>query len=282
MTNKLKAENYPLISVIVPYYLGEDYIEECLDSICGQTYDNFEVIVINDGSPKEFLENLKERKFHGVTLFHQENKGQSAARNKGVEIAKGKYILFVDCDDKIEKTYLEKTQNILSSDPKIKICYTKSLLFEKENTEWQLPDFKIEDFLFSNCIPITALFYREDFVKAQGFEESLTYFEDWDLWISILENGGEVCQIPEHLFFYRIRYNENSLTNLSTQQENKMSLNRLFIYQKHHDFYEKHGFGFNSITEMIIHRDDFQKKYYEVWYRKLIYSMFKFQKFKPI
>ncbi|MFL9834878.1 glycosyltransferase family 2 protein [Chryseobacterium terrae] len=282
MTNKLEAVEKSLISVIIPYYKGESYIEECLDSIYGQTFKNFEVILINDGSPKDFLENLKNIKYPNLILFHQENKGQSSARNKGVEIAQGKYILFLDCDDKIEKTFMEKTENVLSNNSKIKICYTKSLFFEKENTEWMLPDFKIKDFLFSNCIPVTALFYREDFIKAHGFEENLTYFEDWDLWISILENGGEVYRIPEHLFFYRIRHDDNSLTNISSSQENNMAINRLFIYKKHHDFYTKHGFDFNSITNIVLHRDDFRKKYYEIWYRKLIYRLFKPKKFDQI
>ncbi|NMR35374.1 glycosyltransferase family 2 protein [Chryseobacterium aquaticum] len=282
MENKFESASNDIISVIIPYYKGENYIEECLGSIYNQTLKNIEVILINDGSSKEFLENLKNIKYPELILFHQTNKGQSAARNKGVDIAKGKYILFVDCDDKIEKSFLEKTYNVLKSNPKVKICYTKSLLFEKENTEWMLPKFKMEDFLFSNCIPITALFYREDFIKINGFEENLSYFEDWDLWISILEGGGEVYQIEEHLFFYRIRDNESSLTNLSTSQENKISLNRLFIYQKHYDFYEKYGFGFNSITNIVLNRDNFKKKYYNLWYKKLIYRLFKPKKFNQI
>ncbi|MFP3594070.1 glycosyltransferase family 2 protein [Chryseobacterium sp. SIMBA_038] len=271
-----------LISVIIPYYNGEDYICECLDSIYNQTFRNFEVILVNDGSPKEFLEDLKVNKYPDLILYHQENKGQSATRNKGVEIAKGKYILFVDCDDKIASTFLEKTYNILISNPKIKICYTKGQYFEKESSEWYLPDFEVKRFLFANCIPISALLYREDFIKAKGFDENLTYFEDWDLWISILEDGGEVYRIPEYLFYYRIRHNANSLTNISTHQEDKIAQNRFLIYQKHYKFYEKHGFDFSNISYIILNRDQYKKKYFNVWYRKLIYKLFKQKKFNEI
>lgn len=271
-----------LVSVIVPYYKGEDYIEECLDSIYGQTFKNIEVILVNDGSPKEFLDSLKTNKYPDLIVYHQENQGQSMARNKGVEIAKGKYILFVDCDDKIAPEFLEKTYNVLISNPKIRVCYTKGQYFEKENSEWYLPDFEIKDFLFANCIPISALLYKEDFIKANGFDKNLTYFEDWDLWISIIENGGEVHRIPELLFFYRIRHNDNSLTNVSTQQEEKIAQNRFLIYQKHYSFYEKHGFDFSNISYIILNRNQYKKRYYNVWYRKLIYKLFKPKKFNEI
>lgn len=273
-----------LISVIIPYYNGEDYICECLDSIYSQTFQNFEIILVNDGSPKEFLEDLKINKYPDLILYHQDNKGQSVARNKGFEIAKGKYILFVDCDDKISDTFLEKTYAVLLSNTRIRICYTKSQYFEKETTEWDLPDFEIKKFLFSNCIPISALLYKEDFIKANGFDENLTYFEDWDLWISIIENGGEVYRIPENLFYYRIRHNANSLTNISTQQEEKIAQNRLFIYQNHYQFYAKHGFNFTNISYIILDKAEaqYKKKYYNVWYRKLKYKLFKPEKFKEI
>lgn len=97
------------ISIIVPVYNAENYIEQCLESLCGQTYENIEVLLIDDGSSDESLVKCQEwaKKDGRVKVYHQENAGASAARNKGIELATGKYLMFVDGDDWIEADTLE-------------------------------------------------------------------------------------------------------------------------------------------------------------------------------
>ena len=99
-------ENQPLVSVIVPIYNAEKYMENCIDSICNQTLKNIEIILINDGSSDNSGEMVNEyaTKDIRIKVIHQENSGPSIARNKGISIAKGKYIGFVDSDDYIEPT----------------------------------------------------------------------------------------------------------------------------------------------------------------------------------
>lgn len=97
------------ISVIIPVYNAENYIDVALQSICGQTYSNLEIILVDDGSIDNSLSRCEEwaAKDERIIICHQENAGASAARNKGLEIATGKYIMFIDSDDWIEKNMLE-------------------------------------------------------------------------------------------------------------------------------------------------------------------------------
>lgn len=99
----------PLVSVIVPIYNAEKYMDKCIDSICNQTLKDIEIILINDGSSDRSGEIANEyaKKDNRIKVIHQENSGPSVARNKGISIAKGKYVGFVDSDDYIEKTMYE-------------------------------------------------------------------------------------------------------------------------------------------------------------------------------
>jgi len=271
------------ISIIIAFYKGEDYIDETLKSVYEQTYKNFEVIVVNDGSDQEKLITLEQNKtFTNLKIIHQENQGQSSARNNGVKNADGKYLLFLDCDDLLDKTFLEKTLKVLQNNPEIRISYSKAKYFEKTNKEWVLQPFKTHDFLIENCIPITALFYKEDFDNIGGFDTNLNYYEDWDFWIFLIEKGAKVHKINEFLFFYRIRKTGNSLTNTSLDNHSKLSDNFFKIYQKHYDFYVQNGLDFHTIMSLIRENKKYKTKYYNEWYRKLLYKFFKPKKYKRI
>lgn len=271
-----------LVSIIIPYHNGQDYIEECLASVYNQSYKNIEAIAVNDGSPHTFLEELQKDKYPSLKLHLQQNQGPSVARNRGVELASGKYILFLDCDDTIEPAFVEKTLNVLKNQPEVRLCYTKGNYFEDKTGEWYLPEFDLNNFLLCNCIPITTLFYKEDFVKSGGFDERLTFFEDWDLWMSIIEKGNKVARIDEFLFNYRIRNQKNSLTNTWANNHFVVADYKFIIYQKHYALYEKNGLDFNSLTNIVIERNKYRRKYYNVWYKKLIYKFFKKKKYQEI
>ena len=100
--------NEPLVSIIVPIYRVEKYLPDCIDSILGQTYKNTEIILVDDGSPDKSPKIADEyaKKHENITVVHKKNGGLSSARNAGLDIATGKYILLVDSDDTIDKTLL--------------------------------------------------------------------------------------------------------------------------------------------------------------------------------
>lgn len=104
-----KVAKKPLISIVVPIYKVEKYLDKCVDSIVSQTYDNLEIILVEDGSPDNCPKMCDEwaKKDKRIRVIHKENGGLSDARNKGIEVAKGEYITFVDSDDYIENDYVE-------------------------------------------------------------------------------------------------------------------------------------------------------------------------------
>jgi len=271
------------ISIIIPYYNGEKYIQETLESVYRQTHQDFEVIIVNDGSDQNVLEASIQNMLHpNLKVIHQENQGQSAARNNGAKLATGKYILFLDCDDLIDQTFLAKTYTILQQKPEVRICYSRGKFFEKTDKEWVLQPFNIYDFLIENSIPITALIYKEDFENAGEFDVRLNYYEDWDFWITLIKNGAGTYKIDEFLFFYRIRTGSDSLTNISSDNRLRLSDNFFEIYKKHYAFYQENGLDFHTIMSLIRENKKYKAKYYNEWYRKLMYRLFKPKKFNRI
>lgn len=115
----------PEISVIIPVYKCEQYIESCVDSILNQTYRDFEIILVDDGSPDnsgKICDELAE-KYNKITVLHQENQGQAAARNNGVKIARGEWLCFVDCDDSVHPRMLEALYNAVTKNSvKLAMC----------------------------------------------------------------------------------------------------------------------------------------------------------------
>ena len=96
-----------LISIVVPVYNAEKYIGTCINSVLEQTYNNFELLLINDGSKDNTLEVLKRYEDARVKVYSFENQGAGKTRNKGIQLSKGKYITFIDADDYIDADYLE-------------------------------------------------------------------------------------------------------------------------------------------------------------------------------
>ena len=106
----------PKFSIIIPVYNVEKYIKKCLDSVFNQTYKDFEVIVVNDGTPDKSMEMIKE---YNVTIIDQKNQGLSAARNNAVKKAKGDYIIFLDSDDYWRKDLLKEINKSLKNNPDV-------------------------------------------------------------------------------------------------------------------------------------------------------------------
>ncbi len=257
-----------LVSVIIPVYNTEKYIQETIESVLNQTYKNIEIIAVNDGSTDqslEILEKLKNKALNKIIIHNQKNQGQTKSRNNGVELANGKFLLFLDSDDKIDPTYIEKCVSLLNQKKTIDLVYTKTCFFDQKQGEWNLGKFETKRFLKENCIPVTAMIRRENFLNLGKFDEKLTFFEDWELWIRLVKNGGEIYQIPENLFFYRKRKTENSLSNNAYHNLKMLDENKFCIYNKHYEFYVSNDLGISLLFEN--HR--YKEKYYNVWYKKI-------------
>ena len=115
----------PLISVIVPVYNCEKYIEACVNSVLNQTFADFEIILVDDGSPDDsgkLCDQLAEKN-NKIVVLHQKNQGQAAARNNGVKIARGEWLNFLDSDDLIHPQMLERLYNaVIENNVNLAMC----------------------------------------------------------------------------------------------------------------------------------------------------------------
>lgn len=274
--------NIPLVSVIIPCYNTYEYIQETLDSVFSQTYQNIEVIAIDDGSTDSTLQKLYEnQEIHPqLKVITQKNTYYIIARNNAVKYAKGKYLIFLDSDDKIAPEYIEKCCEIAEQDQNIAAVYSMADFFDAKNEPWQLPEFRLPDFLYRNCIYVSALIRKSEFDKVGGFDENLTQFEDWDLYISLVKNGGKVYRLPETLFYYRQREDLSSVTNTASKQ--KVSDNMFKIYSKHYDFYIENGIYFQDMMRKAFNFTSADRKNskYSKLITKIRYKIFKPQKYK--
>lgn len=226
------------VSVIMPCYNDGRYIEESIRSLKNQTFTDYELIVIDDGSDDpETLRILSALPDDHIRLLHTDHVRPAGARNHGIRQARGKYILPLDSDDLIEPTYLEKAVRILDENENIGIVYCYADLFGCRTGRWDLPDYSREQMLLDNVIFVTALFRREDWAAVGGFKENMDVgIEDYDFWLALLELGREVHQIPEVLFRYRIK--ETSRTTEFKQNCEQMQRAYRTIFENHRKLYQ--------------------------------------------
>lgn len=230
-----------MVSIITPCYNDGAYIEETIQSIRAQTYTNWEIIVVDDGSDDAYTLKILEKIQHekDIRLLRTQRLRPAGARNAGISVANGEYILPVDADDLIEPTYLERAVEKMEANSQLGIVYCHADLFGEKNGPWELPDYTFDTMLLDNVIFVTALFRRSDWEKVGGFRTSMKHgMEDYDFWLSILELGREVYQLPETLFHYRIK--ASSRTTQFQQNVDTVKETYRAIYFQHPDLYEKY------------------------------------------
>ena len=195
------------VSVIIPCYNHGKYIQETIDSILASTYKNIEIVIVNDGSTDEYTNQLLDElptKFPQIKVITTENQGTAGACKVAVENSTGDFILPMGSDDKIHPDYIEKATYLLSTNPSLGIVYCKAEYFDAKTGPWELPEFSLKQMKEGNCIFCAALYRKQDYKKTEGYHTDMRNWEDYDLWLSLLELGLEVYQIPEVYFYYRI------------------------------------------------------------------------------
>jgi glycosyltransferase involved in cell wall biosynthesis len=195
----------PTVSIIIPCYNQGIYLDDAIQSVLAQTFQDFEVIVVDDGSTApETQAILDQARYHRTVIVRTPNLGLAGARNLGISRASGRYILPLDCDDRIGERYLEKAVPVLEHDPACGIVYCKAEYFGTQTGAWVLPAPSFPELLFQPAIFCSALFRREDWKKVGGYNPSLVHgYEDHDFWLALLETGRSVVRIEETLFYYR-------------------------------------------------------------------------------
>lgn len=196
------------ISVIIPVYNVKKYLRRCLDSLVNQTISDIEIICINDGSTDSSLEILKEyaKKDERIKIINQENQKQGAARNRGLEVAQGEFITFVDSDDWVDADYLEELYNaIINSNVNIAVA---SMIRNKGNRSKNHLRLNTEKTYYGasnivkaidNHLETAGKLYRFDCISDLRFEEE-TLYEDGGYTIRALNKCNSIVTVPDAVY----------------------------------------------------------------------------------
>ncbi len=196
-----------LVSVIIPIHNMEAYLEETLASVAASDYPDFEVVMVDDGSTdgsvaiaEAFCQ--KDKRF---SLFVQANAGVCRARNHAIEKSKGLYILPVDSDNKISSDYISRAAEALDADPDVKLVTCEAVKFGGKNGPWKLKAYSPRLLARKNMIDNCSMYRRSDWQRKGGYKEDIVAFEDWEFWLSLMEDGGKVVRLPIVGLYYRVR-----------------------------------------------------------------------------
>lgn len=190
-----------LISIIIPCYNTAPYINRCLKSVFEQTYTDFEIILINDGSTDNLEEELEKGNWLAspqLQYHSQSNAGANHARNKGIELANGEFLQFLDADDLLMPDKLVSSLEIINRKPEIEVVIGayETINSKGEVVKTFIPDIHANSWisLMNSCMGITSanLWKKEAVTKAGGWNTALKSSQEYDLLFRILKNGGKV------------------------------------------------------------------------------------------
>lgn len=197
--------NRPLVSVVITNFNYGQYLHEAIDSVLAQTFQDFEIILIDDGSTdpftKKILSTLDKPK---TRVVFQTNQGLPTTRNNGIKIAQGKYICCLDCDDCLRPTYLEKCIYQLET-RNLGVCFSWVETFGESTGIWQNGPFLIDVLMRGNSVSVSAVFRRTLWEEVGGYKEAMTHHvcDDWEFWLTLAEQGAVGYCIPEPLLLHR-------------------------------------------------------------------------------
>lgn len=187
-----------MIDIVIPVYNQSRFLFKCLKSIKKQTFQDFTVTVINDGSTDDIesvLANIQLLFFQTpLKVIHQKNQGAAAARNRGAEVGKGQYLFFCDADAILKPYALETFYKIAKQNPNVSYVYSS---FRYGWKKFKLFPFSPSRLRHMPYIHTMSLIKRSDFC---GFDENLKRFQDWDFYLTLLEQGKVGIWIPHILF----------------------------------------------------------------------------------
>ncbi len=232
-----------LVSIIIPCYNHANLLREAVESVVSQTYQNWECIIVNDGSTDDtsnftnYLIQLYPQK--ALRLIDKPNTGPADSRNVGVQNSSGKLILFLDADDKIHPKFLEECVEVLSAKPNVGFVYTDVQHFGANCDLVNHGDFEPNKFLRDNQAPATSLFRKEIYDQVGGLKKVMKLgCEDWEFWISAYEKGWLGYRLPQPYLYYRQHGDGSSRTQKMAGERPKLDLMRATIVRLHSQLYK--------------------------------------------
>ncbi|MBP7860903.1 glycosyltransferase family 2 protein [bacterium] len=196
--------NSPLVSVLIPFYNAHEFVLETVESIFRQNYENFEIVIVNDGSRlpsvRDILTNCDS---YSITFIdHETNRGLAAARNTAFYASKGELVVPLDADDLIHPNFLKEAVSKLEDLPDISAVYSQVQIFGDVDMVWS-PNATLAKLMSGLPIPSTVLFRRNVFEMVGGYNLKIKSSPDVDFWLRVFASGAKILQIDEPLYFYR-------------------------------------------------------------------------------
>jgi glycosyltransferase involved in cell wall biosynthesis len=216
-----QASPKPLVSIVTPAYNGENYLDETIRSVVAQTYPNWELIIVDDGSKDRTAEIVKAwaAKDARIQYVYQENQRMASARNNGIKHAKGKYVAFLDHDNIFLPKKLELQVAHLEAHPEIGVSYAKifhfyhpdtKTLYENRN-EKPLAEDQFRDLLHRNAINVLSVLVRKEYFDKYGaFQQGWKACDEHYVWINLAEHDVRFGFLPETVGLLRLHKKNDS------------------------------------------------------------------------
>jgi glycosyltransferase involved in cell wall biosynthesis len=217
------------VSIVIPCFNDGAMIQEALASVDAVRNENvLEVIIVDVGSAeartRRILNEVAEAR---ARVVHQANQGPRAARNTGIRLAKGEFILPLDSDNRLRDAYLNEAVSMLKNNPCLGVVYSDAEYFGERTGRWHVQEFNLLSLIRGNFIDACALYRKSLWEKVGGYDEQMPWmgWEDWDFWLRVAYRGGNFVHLPKVGFDYRVR--RDSL-RMNAQEHGSDLLNYIF------------------------------------------------------
>jgi glycosyltransferase involved in cell wall biosynthesis len=226
----------PTVSVIIPCYNHGEFLLQAVASVTNMKREDVELIIVDDGSTDERTrKEIDALIAPGIKILRQENRGLAAARNAGILISKGKYILPLDADNHLRVSYIEHGIRILDDNLQVGVVYGDAEYIGMREGRWRVGPFDRKRLLQWNFIDACAVYRRAIWDQNRGYDCSMPVqgLEDWDFWLGALEHGWQFDYVPEILFSYRVA-KDSMITRTSsfeTQVERFITMKHALLYR---------------------------------------------------
>jgi glycosyltransferase involved in cell wall biosynthesis len=229
----------PILSIIIPCYNSETTLETTLESVISQDFEDWEAIIINDGST-DATEEIALRWVEGdkrFKYFAKPNEGLGKTRNYGIERSNGSYILPLDSDNQLIKDFSKDAIAVFEKNQDIGVIYGDAQYFGEKNGIWKVDDYNLSKMLVDNYIDACAIYRKKLWDQVGGYDETMPYqgHEDWDFWIALGILNVKFQHLKKIAFKYYV--SKNSMIRSFTDE--MIVLNNEYIYIKYNKQYQK-------------------------------------------
>lgn len=283
----------PLVSVIMPTYNRCDLICYAIDSVINQTYSNWELIIVDDGSTDQ-TETLIKNKYSDETRIRyvqQKNQGQSVARNYGIESSTGELVAFLDSDNIWLNNRLQKGIEVMLREPQVGLCFADVIYIDAKGVELgrkNMPRYSglvFSKMIVDNFVSMNTVLVKKSILPSlRPFNEKNRLDEDYELWLDLSVNN-EFYYIPDYLAEYRVEGERISNNFMIRLDGNLATVNKIIhkyqIDTRSHDV--KEGLGFHYLRRAgLIGRNGGFAQYLAAWSKCLTYIWFSVAPYKQI